>query len=133
MATKGRPDISIASAGPMVGYPAGAGGGDANLSRSGGINSTFGTLGGGVPLTKGTTNQDAIGSGVNGIGATYSIRGGQGDNTRRPGKGGPEPGATPPQYTGGLQKPIQSLRTQRRAVYGGSQDMPRNAPGGPGG
>ena len=104
-----------------TGYPANAGGGSSGLAQSGGRDTTFGTEGGGVPLTKKVTQGATEATGVNGVGLTYNVRSAGGDRTQTPWKG--TAGGTPPQYTGGLQKPIQDLRKQRPPVRGGSQDI----------
>jgi hypothetical protein len=61
-----------------------------------------------VPLSRNVTKGATVGQGVNGAGLTYNIRNSGGDTTRDPASF--RVGGTPPQTSGGLQKPIQSLR-----------------------
>jgi hypothetical protein len=100
------------------GYPAGAGGKSSGLAQSGGKNTTFGTSGGGTKQTKGVTAGASEGTGTNGAGLQYTIRSSGGDKTTTPWKG--TVGGTPPQMSGGLQPPIQSLRKIRPPTRGGS-------------
>jgi hypothetical protein len=94
--------------------------GPAPLAQSGGRDTTFGTARGGTKLTRNVTRGGVEGQNQNGVGLQYNVRSATGDQTSAPWKG--TVGATPPQYTGGLQKPIQSLRNQRPPAKAGSED-----------
>jgi hypothetical protein len=92
--------------------------GPAPHAQSGGRNTTFGGGKGGVPLSKNVTKGAVRGKGVNGAGLDYNIRSAGGDKTLDPASF--RVGGTPPQTSGGLQKPIQSLRRQRPPTVAGS-------------
>jgi hypothetical protein len=104
--------------GNASGLPASAGGGSSKQAQSGGRNTTFGGGKGGTPLSKNVTKGAKIGSGVNGAGLDYTIRTQGGQNTLA--SASFRVGGTPPQTTGGLQKPIQSLRRILKPPRGGS-------------
>jgi hypothetical protein len=96
-----------------------AGKGSSGLAQSGGRATTFTGGTGGVPLSKNVTKGAIEGTNVNGVGLTYNVRTAGGDKTTTPWRG--TAGATPPQNTGGLQKPIQSLRKILPPWKAGSQ------------
>jgi hypothetical protein len=100
------------------GLPGSAGGGSSKQAQSGGRDTSFGGGKGGTKLTKGVTAGNKRGQGVDGAGLTYNIRNAGGDKTLQSQVG--KVGGTPPQTTGGLQKPVQSLRRIRPPVRGGS-------------
>jgi hypothetical protein len=104
--------------GDASGLPGSAGGGSSKQAQSGGKNTTFGGGKGGTPLSKQVTKGAVRGKGVNGVGLDYNIRSTGGDATLQPQTF--RAGATPPQHTGGLQKPVQSLRKQRPPYRAGS-------------
>jgi len=85
-----------------------AGAGDSGQAQSGGRATTFTGGTGGTKLSRNTTKGAVRGSGVNGLGVTYDIRTSGGDATLDPATF--RVGGTPPQTSGGLQQPIQSLR-----------------------
>lgn len=98
-----------------------AGKGSSGLAQSGGRATTFSGGTGGTPLSKNVTRGGSEGTGVNGSGIPYTVRSSGGDKTATPWRG--KVGGTPPQVTGGLQKPIQTLRKTRPPVKAGSQDQ----------
>lgn len=100
------------------GLGANAGGGSSKQAQSGGRNTTFGGGTGGTKLSKNVTKGATVGKGVNGVGLDYNIRNSGGDTTRDPASF--RVGGTPPQTSGGLQKPIQSLRRVRPPTVAGS-------------
>ena len=99
------------------GLPASAG--KNQTAQSGGINHTFGGGKGGTKLSKNVTKGGSEGHGRNGVGLDYTIRSSGGDKTVAPWHG--RVGGTPPLTTGGLQKPVQSLRKIRKRPIAGSQ------------
>jgi hypothetical protein len=88
-------------------------------AQSGGRDTTFGTERGGTKLTKNVTRGGAEGTNQNGVGLSYTVRSSGGDATSTPWKG--TAGGTPPQYTGGEQQPIQSMRKINPPPRAGSQ------------
>jgi hypothetical protein len=100
------------------GLPASAGGGSSRKAQSGGKNTTFGGGKGGTKLSRNVTKGGVRGSGRNGAGLDYNIRSSGGDATLA--TTGFHVGSTPPQMSGGLQKPIQSLRKVRGQPKAGS-------------
>lgn len=100
------------------GLPASAGGGSSRQAQSGGKNTTFGGGKGGTKLTRDVTKGGARGRGVNGAGLDYTIRSSMGDKTLASSK--ETVGGSPPLTSGGLQKPIQSMRRVRPAPRAGS-------------
>jgi hypothetical protein len=100
------------------GLSSSAGGGSSRQAQSGGKNTTFGGGKGGTKLTKNVTKGASRGSNVNGAGLDYTIRSSGGDKTLDPASF--RVGGTPPQTSGGLQKPIQSMRSVRPPTVAGS-------------
>jgi hypothetical protein len=100
------------------GLPGSAGGGSSKQAQSGGRNTTFGGGKGGTKLTKNVTKGGTRGRGRNSAGLDYNIRSSGGDATLDPASF--RVGGTPPQTSGGLQKPIQSLRKVRGQPKAGS-------------
>ena len=96
-----------------------AGKGSSGLAQSGGRDTTFSGGTGGVPLSRNVTKGAVEGTNVNGVGLTYNVRSSVGDKTEMPWRG--TAGSTPPQATGGLQKPIQSLRKILPPFHAGSE------------
>jgi hypothetical protein len=88
-----------------------AGGGSSKQAQSGGRATKFTGGTGGTKLSRNVTKGRTVGKGVNGAGLDYNIRNAGGDTTRDPASF--RVGGTPPQTSGGLQKPIQSLRRIR--------------------
>lgn len=95
-----------------------AGGGSSKQAQSGGRATKFTGGTGGTKLSKNVTKGGVVGKGVNGAGLDYNIRNSGGDTTRDPASF--RVGGTPPQTSGGLQKPIQSLRRIRPPTQAGS-------------
>jgi hypothetical protein len=99
------------------GLPSSAG--PAPQAQSGGRATKFTGGTGGVPLSKQVTKGAVRAKNVNGVGLEYNVRSSGGDATLQ--QQGFTVGATPPLTSGGLQKPIQSLRRVRPAPRAGSQ------------
>jgi hypothetical protein len=99
------------------GLPASAG--PAPQAQSGGRATKFTGGTGGVPLSKQVTKGAVRAKGVNGVGLDYNVRSTGGDATLQ--QQGFRVGGSPPLTSGGLQKPIQSLRKILPPWRAGSQ------------